>query len=152
VDGVAVDVTPADVCAPHGSPPPLNPLSSFALTHRRYRRPPAPPPTHSARCIHKSTPPPRHLAVDGEQIKALYAQFLALKGVDEAASMADLTINFACVQGGSMRARPRACDRRRASLPTRSEFQAALGYKSKETSIFTERIFGLFDENKDGIM
>jgi len=28
-------------------------------------------------------------------VKALYGQFLSLKGVEEAASVADLTINFA---------------------------------------------------------
>lgn len=60
-----------------------------------------------------------------EHVKMLYAQFLSLKGMEEAASVADLTI----------------------TLP---EFQAALGYKGKESSIFVDRIFALFDENSDG--
>lgn len=60
-----------------------------------------------------------------DHVKMLYAQFLSLKGLDEAASVADLTI----------------------TLP---EFQTALGYKGKESSIFVDRIFNLFDENGDG--
>lgn len=33
-----------------------------------------------------------------------------------------------------------------------SEFQYALGYKGKESSIFIERIFKVFDDNTDGFM
>lgn len=46
---------------------------------------------------------------------------------------------------------PRCPPLRRPS-PHCSEFQTALGYKGKESSIFVDRIFNLFDENGDGAM
>jgi Ca2+-binding EF-hand superfamily protein len=59
------------------------------------------------------------------EVRALYGQFLSLKGEDHA-STADLRISAA-------------------------EFQAALGFKHGE-SIFLGRIFQLFDDNKDGLI
>lgn len=63
-------------------------------------------------------------AVTPDEVKALYAQFLSLKG-EEAGSSTDLHISSA-------------------------EFQAALGFKGAGSSAFLSRIFQLFDENGDG--
>lgn len=62
-------------------------------------------------------------AVTPDEVKALYAQFISLKG-EEPASPADLHISG-------------------------TEFQKALGFKG-DASVFLARIFQLFDENKDG--
>lgn len=63
-------------------------------------------------------------AVTPDEVKALYAQFLTLKGED-AASVAALVIS-------------------------KAEFQAALGFGKGEESMFVSRIFDSFDVDKDG--
>ena len=63
-------------------------------------------------------------AVTPDEVKALYAQFLTLKGED-VASVAALVIS-------------------------KAEFQAALGFGKGEESMFVSRIFDSFDVDKDG--
>lgn len=63
-----------------------------------------------------------------DEVRALYGQFLSLKGVESAGAGDDLTMNL-------------------------GEFQFALGYKGgADKSVFIERVFKLFDSNHDGLI
>lgn len=84
-------------------------------------------------------------AVEVDEVRALYGQFLSLKGVD---SGEDLTMNLGYVRTGLFKTSCLV----NALFPPCSEFQAALGYKGTERSIFIERTFKLFDTNHDGLM
>jgi len=70
---------------------------------------------------------PARSAVSPDEVKALFAQFMSLKKAGDETSATDLLISA-------------------------SEFQAALGFKGKDTSAFLGRIFRQFDENKDELI
>lgn len=77
--------------------------------------------------------------VEPDEVRALYAQFLEIKGPEAAE---DALLNQECV-----------CSAKRDALihSAYREFQRALGFK-RETSLFVERVFTLFDQNGDGLI